>query len=177
MDRMCERMQTDCENRNWAKHEQRSRYMWERKAPVLCVERLQEGVWILSQSWHGLKRRTECGKTLEPLLSLSFSQTSLQPLSVSFLSISWCFSQTLVLSLFFHSSRPTLEISQQVLLTERERESTWDYKWLLKKHLKPQKSVTRTFYSFQVVKNTISRLSIWPCELLNAQASITLTVI
>ncbi len=60
---------------------------------------------------------------------------------------------------------------------ERGRESTWDYKWLLNKHLKPQKSVTRTFYSFQVVKNTISRLSIWPCELLNAQASITITVI
>lgn len=110
-------------------------FMWERKAPVLCVQRLQEGVWILSQSWHGLKRRTECGKTpgTPPLPLSKFPSTaqrvlslylSAQSLDVSlkllcFFSLS---TQLLPLSLLQTNSLRTLEISQQVLLTERERE-------------------------------------------------------
>ncbi len=151
---MCEHMRTDCENRNWAKtwgtvQIRNGSFMWERKAPVLCVERLQEGVWILSQSWHGLKHRTECGKNSRdpPLLS----QTFLQPLSVSFLSISrlnldvslklLCFFSLLSAgnSCLSHSSRHELSPNawnQPAGASDRAREQ----KWLLNKHFKQQQS-------------------------------------
>lgn len=128
MGRMCEHMRTDCENRNWAKtwgtvQIRNGSFMWERKAPVLCVERLQEGVWILSQSWHGLKHRTECGKNSRdpssPSLKRSFNRSACR-FSLSLGSISWCFSQTLVLS-FSPLRRQLLPLSLLQTRTLSER--------------------------------------------------------